>query len=325
MVLGKCLVDGTVAALSSPNPTKYCLNAQTMVVCGMDIRNLEYVLAIEAAGSIGRAASRIGLTQQALSKSLSRFEANCGGKLFERTTRGMVLTRLGRTVCEHARDIIESTGRLKSAINSELDIERGRLVVGLSPIAATGDAGRVLTKFAAQYPALRIDIEGGIENDFSHALSIGKIDLAVATHMGGMAEGLLNETIGEEKWGVAGRTNHSKLSRAKSLRDLSDALWLIGRNTGLLDEAIDQSFREAEQSVPRPGIMTTSVLYALSALPHIDHLAILPKSLCSNAPGIRWKDLSDGQWTTPVYLMRRRRAHMSGFAAQLVSQLTVRA
>lgn len=287
----------------------------------MDIKQLEYVLAIANAGTIGRAAKQVGLTQQALSKSLSRFEANHGGMLFERTPQGMTLTRLGKVVCEHARDVIATHGRMQAAIASELDLERGRLVIGLSPIAATSRAGQVLTAFAAQNPNLRIDIEAGIDVGFSRALNLGLIDLAIATNSEQSSQEHLREIIGHEVWGVVGRKHHPVLSNAQSIVELENVSWIIGRNTDMLRESIDSFFRNASRTPPRPGIMTTSVLYALSALENSEKLAILPRSLCVRNPNLLWKDLSKGKWETPIYLMRRRQAHLSPLARRLIELL----
>ena len=287
----------------------------------MDIKQLEYVLAIANAGTIGRAAKQVGLTQQALSKSLSRLETHYGGILFERTSHGMSLTRLGKVVCEHARDVIASFGRLQTAVDSELDLERGRLIIGLSPIAATSRAGQILTDFASQNPELRIDIEAGIDTDFNQALNLGQIDLAIATNSEQGSADHLSEIIGVEKWGVVGRKYHPVLSKSVSLTDLHAVSWIIGRNTDMLREAILQSFLNANCIPPTPGIMTTSVLYALSALETSEKLAILPQSLCEGNPNILWKDLSQGEWETPIYLMQRRQAHMSSPAKRLIKLL----
>lgn len=288
----------------------------------MDIKQLEYILAIAHAGSIGRAAKRVGLTQQALSKSLSRLEADYGGKFFERTSQGMSLTRLGKIVCEHAKDVVATFGRLETAVASELDLGRGRLIIGLSPIAATSRAGQILTDFASENPQLRIDIENGINQDFSRALDLGQIDLAIATNSDGSEQGHMREVIGQEKWGVAGRKDHPIFRQAKSLKDLKDVNWIIGRNTDILNEAIDKSFLDANLRPPRPGIMTTSVLYALSALLNSDRLSILPQSLCTSNAELLWQDLSHGLWVTPVFLMRRRQARLSPSALHLLRLLT---
>lgn len=287
----------------------------------MELRQLEHFLAVVETGSLTAAATRIGLTQQALSKSLSRLEESIGGKLFDRETRGMALTRLGSTVSEYAQDVVASAGRLTSAASAELGLERGKLVIGLSPIASTTHIGRKVTEFAEAHAGLRIDIEAGINRDFVAALYRGHIDLAFSSQVDGRHDGVLVEKIAEEPWGIAGRKQHPKLKAAYSLADLDGSRWMLGRNTGLLDNAIETSFEVAGAQRPLPGIMTTSVLYSLATLAHSNFLAILPRSLCETVPSLLWRDLCDGAWTTPIFMMRRKRAHVSLGVQALLTEL----
>lgn len=291
----------------------------------MELRQLEHVLAVVETGSLTSAAARVGLTQQALSKSLSRLEASVGGKLFERETRGMALTRLGETVAEHARDVVASAGRLKSAAAAELGLERGKLVIGLSPIAATTQIGRNVALFAEAHPNLRVDVEAGLDTDFVAALHRGQIDLALSTQTAGPEDSVLVEQFANEPWGIAGRIDHPLLSTASSLADLTGARWIVGRNTDLLDEAIEEAFAACGLSRPQPGMVTTSVLFTLTALAQSASLAILPQSLCAALPSLIWKDLSHGTWSTPVFLMRRKRAHISLAARKLLDALRAEA
>ena len=95
----------------------------------MELRQLSHFLAVVDAGSLTLAADREGLTQQALSKSLARLELELGGKLFERAARGMVLSRLGDAIAEHARQVLADAGRLRHAASAELGLQRGANIV----------------------------------------------------------------------------------------------------------------------------------------------------------------------------------------------------
>ena len=287
----------------------------------MEHRQLVHFLAVLDTGSLTAAAQRVGLTQQALSKSLSRLETELGGKLFERETRGMSATRLGDSIAEYARDIIASAGKLRHTASAALGLERGRLVVGLSPISAASLLGERLTKFAQDYPNIRIDVEGGTDRDFAAALHRGELDIALASQVGGQDDGILLEQVFSEPWGVAGHVNNQLLNGAQSIADLADGKWIIGRNTALLDDILAQTFSNAGLSMPKPGIMTTSVLFSLHALSQSDFLAILPRSLCRDFEGILWRDLSDGAWISPIYMMRRKRAHMDELVSVLLREL----
>lgn len=287
----------------------------------MDLKQLENLLAIAATSTLTSAAERVGLSQQALSQSLTRLEKQLGGKLFERKPRGMVPTRLGETVAEHARDVVASARRLRSAASAEIGLERGKLIIGLSPIAATSHIGMQVAAFAMRYPKLRIDVEAGIDRDFVAALNRGEIDLALSSQSGGEHEGVLIERLGKEIWGVAGRAGHPKLASATNLQDINDCQWILGRNTELLTEKIEDSFVAHNGQYPQPGIMTTSVMFALSALSHTDYLSILPQSLCSTMPSLLWRDLAGGQWASPVFLARRKQAHLGAAARALLDEL----
>jgi DNA-binding transcriptional LysR family regulator len=287
----------------------------------MELRHLEHVLAVTDAGSLSQAALRVGLTQQALSKSLARLEESLGGKLFDRETRGMALTRLGETVVEHARDVVASAGRLRTAAAAEQSLDRGKLVIGLGPIAATTRVGRKVADYAGRHPDLRIDVEAGIDRQFVEQLNHGEIDLAIAAQTENIGDSVLVEQVAREPWGVAGRVNHELLGGARRLADLENAHWLVGRNTALLDEAVGESFARSGASAPLPGVMTTSVLFAQAVLSGTDYLAILPRSICELVPNIEWRQFDDCEWSTPVYLLRRRRAHLGAGARRLVAEL----
>lgn len=287
----------------------------------MELRQLAHFLAVIDAGSLTLAANRAGLTQQALSKSLSRLETELGGKLFERSARGMAPSRLGEAIAEHARQVLADAGRLRHAATAELGLQRGRLVIGLSPIAAASRLGNRVIRFAEQYPRVRIDVESGIDKDFVAALHRGEIDVAISSQTAEQSDSVLLEQLAIEKWGVAGCKDNALLSGANTIADLGGARWIIGRNMALLDAQIGETFTAAGLTPPQPGLMTTSVLFTLHALACSPYLAILPQSLCEDMPGLQWRDLGVGAWVTPIYLMRRKRSLIDDLMQALLRNL----
>lgn len=274
----------------------------------MELRQLTHFLAVLDAGSLTAGSSQVGLTQQALSRSIARLEDQVGGKLFERESRGMVPTRLGVSIAEHARQIVAESSRLRHTASAELGLERGRLIIGLSPIAAASMLGEQVMRFAVDHPNVRIDVESGIDRDFSAALHRGELDMAISGQLDGQVDRILLDQLVVEEWGVVGCATNARLTEAKELKDLLGMQWIIGRNTTALDIRIAETFADAGMPPPRPGIMTTSVLFTLNALRHSDYLAILPQSLCQTIDGLQWRNMSEGAWNTPIYLMRRKRA-----------------
>lgn len=81
----------------------------------LELRHLRAVCAIAEEGSVTKAATRLGLTQPAMSAQLRTVELIIGGRLFERTTNGSVPTDLGRQVVDTARRVLDEVGRLLSS------------------------------------------------------------------------------------------------------------------------------------------------------------------------------------------------------------------
>lgn len=285
----------------------------------MELRQLTHFLAVLDTNSFTSAALRCGLTQQALSKSIARLEEDIGGKLFKRTTRGIAPTRLGKMIAEHARQITATATQLRHSATAELGLQRGKLTVGLSPIAAAGEIGVRVMRFAERHPTLRLDVVSGLGTNFAIDLNAGQIDVAFSAYIGQEAETVLLNPLLEEHWAIVGCAENRMLSEAKSLRDLKDVRWLIGRNIELMEDKIAASFANAGMPVPQPGIMTNSALFSARGLRGSDYLSILPVSMAENLRGLQWRDLSDGAWKTPIYLMRRKRAHQDQWVQALIA------
>lgn len=94
-------------------------------VLAVRVETLEYVLAVVRRGSISRAADEVFVSEQGLSKALKNLETELGVAIFERSGRGVRLTRAGEIVVRHAeriaaskRDMLEELGRLALDANA---------------------------------------------------------------------------------------------------------------------------------------------------------------------------------------------------------------
>jgi molybdate transport repressor ModE-like protein len=74
---------------------------------------------IVQAGSISRAAAELGCDKSAVSRQLTRLEAELGSQLIRRTTRGMALTEFGALVLQEARQIDSALARIEQLTGAE--------------------------------------------------------------------------------------------------------------------------------------------------------------------------------------------------------------
>lgn len=119
----------------------------------------ESFLQVSHTGSFTTAAADLGLSASAISKQVKALEERLGVRLFNRTTRRVVLTEEGRAFSERMRSIVDDIADAESAVTASVSEPQGVLRVG-----APMDFGRLhlaepIARFAASLPRLEIEIE----------------------------------------------------------------------------------------------------------------------------------------------------------------------
>src|SRR6266436_5230724 len=96
---------------------------------GVNLRQLEYFLAIAEEGSFSRAAERLLVAQPSLSQQIGVLEAELGGQLLERMPRGVRLTMAGQNFLPEARATINHANRARRSVRTALSLESGQLEI----------------------------------------------------------------------------------------------------------------------------------------------------------------------------------------------------
>ena len=138
---------------------------------------LRHFLAVAAEGSISAAASKLAITQPALTKNIQKLEGSLGVALFERRPRGMALTSYGRTLLPHARRIEAECHFATMEMQAFRGGRAGRLRVGAGPFFGAALVPGAVARLQLRYPKLAIEIVEGV-NDLTHPrLFDGDLDL----------------------------------------------------------------------------------------------------------------------------------------------------
>ena len=96
----------------------------------MDFVQLESALAIAKCRSFTKASQMIHISQPALSQQMQRLESELGVRLFERTSRAIVLTEAGMEFIKHAENIINEKMIIEQTVYEHKTAIRGHLRVG---------------------------------------------------------------------------------------------------------------------------------------------------------------------------------------------------
>src|SRR5690348_15367086 len=126
-----------------------------MDISWMTLRDLEYVAALADHEHFGKAAQACHVSQPALSAQIRKIEEMLGVKLFERTSRSVIVTEVGAAIAEQAKVVLEEAHKLVGLTASEAQPLTGSLRLGAIATLGPYFMPHVLGKLRERFPHLR--------------------------------------------------------------------------------------------------------------------------------------------------------------------------
>lgn len=146
----------------------------------MNLRQLEYVIAIADEGSFRAAAERVRVAPPSLSQQIRVLEAEVGGPLFERLPRGSRLTPAGRAFLPDARAAVLAAQRGGRAARAALALEQAELEVATVLSLAVGLLPGAIERLCLAYPGIAVRLHEYLHRDeLVRAVGDGVGDIAV--------------------------------------------------------------------------------------------------------------------------------------------------
>ncbi|MFB8028781.1 MULTISPECIES: LysR family transcriptional regulator [unclassified Streptomyces] len=146
-----------------------------------DPTRLAALVAVAEAGSITRAAARLGYTAPALSQQLAKLEREAGAALLVRHHRGARLTAAGELLAGRARRVLDEMDQARHELARLAGLSGGRLRVGTFVTAGIHLLPPVLTAFRRAHPDVELSVTDYEPPAGVAAVAAGDVDLAL-TH-----------------------------------------------------------------------------------------------------------------------------------------------
>lgn len=129
----------------------------------MDLKHLNYFVAVAEAGSFTQAARKLHVTQPSLSKMVRLLEEDLGVQLIDRSSKQIELTDAGVTILRSAKHIIQSFERMSSDLEEVVKLQKGTLRLGIPPMVGGYFLPSIIEKFLTRYPEIRLHVieQGG--------------------------------------------------------------------------------------------------------------------------------------------------------------------
>lgn len=124
----------------------------------LSAKDLRAFLAVARTRSFSQAARQVHLSQSALSTLIQRLEDGVGARLFERTTRSVVLTAAGEAFAERAQQLLGEIDHTLAEVRDVVSLRRGQVTVAALPSLAAGLVPRLFQAFQARHPGVRLSL-----------------------------------------------------------------------------------------------------------------------------------------------------------------------
>ena len=195
----------------------------------MDLRSLACFLALAETLNFRRAAEGLHITQPALSVRLKRLEDELGLQLLHRSRSEVALSPEGRRFLPKARRLLREAEALRAAARRIAQGETGELRIGYTPVSFFAAVPRIIRRFRAAHPQVRISLFELLSGQIETALERGDLDLGFL-HPPLGSEALARLDLKAEDFVVALPDGHP-LARRRALRlaDLAEEDFVLVR------------------------------------------------------------------------------------------------
>jgi DNA-binding transcriptional LysR family regulator len=266
----------------------------------IEFRHLRYFLAVSETLHFSKAAAQLGMAQPPLSQQIRSLERMIGYSLFERTTRGVRLTKVGEYFRERAQstvtkmqDDVEMARRLGSG-------QEGVLRVGFSGSVMLTTLPKAIERYRRLYPKVELRLRELVTAEQMPFLLDGTLDLGFLRD-GEPQDGLSIEAILRERFIAVLPTRH-KLARKLTIhpRDLrNEPFVLFARRMGPL--AFDRTLACCEAEGFRPNVVQEAPQWptVVRLVAAGSGISLAPACVANFAmPGVVYKKVRSRHWSS---------------------------
>ena len=255
----------------------------------MELRQLEYFVAVAEEASFTRAASRVHVAQPGVSAQVRRLESELGQQLLDRSGRSVRLTEVGSAVLPFARAALDAVANARLAVDDLAGLVRGQVTVGMVSGCALPVLAELLAGFHDRHPGVAIALVEDNSDRLVERLRDGRLDLALIGWAEQTPADIDSVVLVDEELVAVVAPGHpladaGARAGAITIRQLRDLpLVSLPRGTGV---------RAALDAACAAAGFTPRIVFEASALPMVVELAgrglglaVVPASI-PNGPGI---------------------------------------
>lgn len=174
----------------------------------MDIRVLQYFLAVAREASITKAAESLNMTQPPLSRQLKELEDELGKQLLIRGNRKVTLTEEGMILRKRAEEMVELMEKTKSEIISSGENISGEIYIGGGETQGMRLIAKTAEKTQKKHPDISYHLFSGNADDVAERLDQGLLDFGILIEPADIKKYDFIKLPAKDRWGLLMRRDH---------------------------------------------------------------------------------------------------------------------
>lgn len=182
----------------------------------MELRVLNYFLAVAREENFTKAAQQLHLTQPTLSRQIADLEQELGVKLFIRSNHNIILTEDGMILKRRAQEILSLADKTKRDFMQKEEALSGTISIGSGEFRSTEYLAKIIAQFRKQYPNVKYEIYSGNASNIRDYIERGFLDIGLMSEPIDMRKYNFLDMPIKEQWGVFVPIN-SRLSEKESI------------------------------------------------------------------------------------------------------------
>jgi len=226
----------------------------------LKLHDVRVLMSVVEAGSMAKAAQRLGTSQPAISRSIADLEQTLGVRLLERSAWGVEPTQYGHAIIRRGIAVFDELRQGVKDIEFLADPTAGELRVGCPEAIAAGPVLAVINRLTHKHPRIVFHVATGNAPTIYRGLMERTIEVGIMRVAGSLDEEILRiETLFDDELAVAaGARNPLTRRRRIELAELVHERWVMPLPDSFTTALATEAFREHGLEPPQATVISPS-------------------------------------------------------------------
>jgi DNA-binding transcriptional LysR family regulator len=243
----------------------------------LKLRDLDILATLIDAGSMGKAASRLNVSQPAVSKAVAELERALGVRLVDRGRRGITPTPYGLALQKRSVAIFNDLRQSVQDIEFLSDPTTGEIRIGSTDPVSVAIVSPCIDRLSRKYPRMSFHVIAGNTASLYRDVIDRNVELAICRMIGPFPDDLAADVLFHDSLAVLTSARNPLARRRKlTLADLVNEPWVQLPEDSLFGAMVVEVFRAHGHEPPRPTVVTHSEYLKNDFLAKGRFLTVLP-------------------------------------------------